>query len=64
MTNRRGDPVLEARNLSFSYASPVIRDFSLSVPAGLITGIIGPNGSGKPQRSGCSTALSSLRKAR
>jgi iron complex transport system ATP-binding protein len=47
MTSRHGDTVLEARSLSFSYTSPVIRDFSLSVPAGLITGIIGPNGSGK-----------------
>jgi iron complex transport system ATP-binding protein len=47
MSRSRGEPVLEARRLCFSYASPVIRDFSLIVPAGMITGIIGPNGSGK-----------------
>jgi len=47
MSLARGETVLEARDLCFSYASPVIRSFSLAVPAGLITGIIGPNGSGK-----------------
>jgi iron complex transport system ATP-binding protein len=47
MTRRRGEILLEARDLSFSYSRPVIRDFSLGLPAGLITGMIGPNGSGK-----------------
>jgi iron complex transport system ATP-binding protein len=47
MSRARGEPVLEAHCLDFSYANPVIRDFSLGVQAGLITGIIGPNGSGK-----------------
>ncbi len=42
-----GSIVLEASGLSFSYARPVIRNVSLSLPEGLITGIIGPNGSGK-----------------
>jgi len=47
MSRHLGEPVLEARGVRFSYASPVIHDFTLSLPAGLITGIIGPNGSGK-----------------
>jgi iron complex transport system ATP-binding protein len=41
------DAALEARDVSFSYASPVVTDFCLSLGAGTITGIIGPNGSGK-----------------
>ena len=47
MTRRRGEIILEARALGFSYARPVVRDFSLELAAGLITGVIGPNGSGK-----------------
>ncbi len=47
MTPAGGEVLLEARNLCFSYGSPVIRDFSLSLTAGLVSGIIGPNGSGK-----------------
>jgi iron complex transport system ATP-binding protein len=47
MNRSRGDIILEARGLGFSYATPVIRDFSLSLPAGMVTGLIGPNGSGK-----------------
>jgi len=47
MTVCAGDIILEARGVSFSYRSPVIRDFSLGLPAGLVSGIIGPNGSGK-----------------
>ncbi len=47
MTSRSGDIILEARGINYSYASPLIRDFSLGLPAGIITGIIGPNGSGK-----------------
>ncbi len=39
--------MLEARNLSFSYQRPIVRDISFSLEAGTITGIIGPNGSGK-----------------
>ncbi len=47
MTRMAGKIILEARHLGFSYTSPVIRDFSLGLPAGQVTGIIGPNGSGK-----------------
>ncbi len=47
MISSSGDFILEARRLAFSYGSPVIRDFSLGLPAGLVSGIIGPNGSGK-----------------
>jgi iron complex transport system ATP-binding protein len=39
--------VLEARNLSFDYQRPIVRNISISLEAGTITGIIGPNGSGK-----------------
>jgi iron complex transport system ATP-binding protein len=39
--------MLEARNVSFSYSRPVVRDISLSLSCGTVTGIIGPNGSGK-----------------
>ncbi|MBN1569899.1 MAG: ABC transporter ATP-binding protein [Acidobacteria bacterium] len=39
--------MLEARRLSFDYHKPIIRDISLSLKPGTITGIIGPNGSGK-----------------
>jgi iron complex transport system ATP-binding protein len=38
---------LEARNLSFNYHRPIVQDVSFSLEAGTITGIIGPNGSGK-----------------
>jgi iron complex transport system ATP-binding protein len=45
--NAAKSPMLEARGISFSYSSPVVREVSLSLSAGSITGIIGPNGSGK-----------------
>lgn len=38
---------LEARNVSFSYRDPVVRDLTLELTPGIVTGIIGPNGSGK-----------------
>jgi iron complex transport system ATP-binding protein len=39
--------ILEARNLSFNYQRPIVRDISFSLEAGTITGILGPIGSGK-----------------
>jgi iron complex transport system ATP-binding protein len=39
--------MLEARHLCFDYNRPIVRDISLSLMPGTITGIIGPNGSGK-----------------
>ena len=39
--------MLEARNLRFDYQRPIVRDISLGLAPGTITGIIGPNGSGK-----------------
>lgn len=48
MTTEGWDRVLlEARSLAFSYARPVIQDFSMEASAGALTGIIGPNGCGK-----------------
>lgn len=40
--------MLEIRNLSAGYdGSPVLRDVSLSIPAGKVTVLVGPNGCGK-----------------
>ena len=47
MTSATGPVRLEARNVSFAYARPVILNLTLSLPAGIMTGLIGPNGSGK-----------------
>ena len=40
-------PALEARGVDFAYRYPVVRNFSLALIPGTVTGIIGPNGSGK-----------------
>lgn len=41
-------PVARARGLSVAYhAEPVLRGIDLSVPAGVVMGVVGPNGSGK-----------------
>ncbi|HYK90629.1 MAG TPA: ABC transporter ATP-binding protein [Acidobacteriota bacterium] len=42
-----GRCVLQARNLSFSYRRPVVRGVTLNLTSKTVTGIIGPNGSGK-----------------
>jgi len=47
LSGQAGALRLEARSLEFSYAAPVVRDFSLRIRAGTMTGIIGPNGCGK-----------------
>ena len=39
--------MLEARNVSFDYRRPILRDISFSLKPGTVTGILGPNGSGK-----------------
>ena len=39
--------MLEARHVCFDYHKPIVRDISLSLKPGTITGIIGPNGCGK-----------------
>jgi energy-dependent translational throttle protein EttA len=45
---RLGDVVLEMKNLNKSYsATPLIADFTMSVPPGSVIGVIGPNGVGK-----------------
>jgi iron complex transport system ATP-binding protein len=38
---------LEANRVCFDYQRPIVRDISFKLEAGTITGIVGPNGSGK-----------------
>ncbi len=38
---------IEARHVSFAYERPVLEDFSVALPVGCVTGLIGPNGCGK-----------------
>lgn len=42
-----GEKVLKARNLSFGYAKPIVKDFSIDILRGERIGILGRNGAGK-----------------
>jgi iron complex transport system ATP-binding protein len=39
--------MIEARRVRFDYHRPIVRDISFSLSPGTVTGIVGPNGSGK-----------------
>ena len=41
------EPALRTESICFSFRRPVVRDVSLDLMPGQVTGIIGPNGSGK-----------------
>ncbi len=47
MSKSAGTVALQASDLNFSYARPVVQDVSIVLKTGTVTGIIGPNGSGK-----------------
>ena len=49
VTRHRGRPLLEARNISFSYPGrpPILRGASICLEEGSLTALWGPNGSGK-----------------
>ncbi len=53
--------VLELRHIQKSFGdTPVLRDISLSVPQGGVTGVIGPSGSGKSTLLRCATFLETI----
>ena len=47
LTAGGGQPALQARSLSKSYRSPVLRDLDLDIEQGQFVAIMGPSGSGK-----------------
>ena len=58
MTDRLGDLVIEANNISKGYGDRLLIDnLSFKIPKGAIVGIIGPNGAGKTTCFYCVTGL-------
>ncbi|MBZ5497892.1 MAG: ABC transporter ATP-binding protein [Acidobacteriia bacterium] len=47
MRPNASSPALEACEVSFAYRNPVVRNLTIELMPGTVTGIIGPNGSGK-----------------
>jgi len=45
MSDKRA--MIETRRVNFDYRRPIVRDISFSLYPGTVTGIVGPNGSGK-----------------
>lgn len=47
-SSQENPPIVEIKHLTVNYdKTPVLWDVSLSIPAGLLVGIVGPNGAGK-----------------
>ena len=57
LTAGGGQPALQARSLSKSYRSPVLRDLDLDIEQGQFVAIMGPSGSGKSTLLHCLSGM-------